>query len=280
MSVWSDMGAAGGRMNGVDPGTFLNAACAFFREIRRRSWPDGRSRFPEWDFSLRRKAGERELSTWNEWLLLGKYLSFPTEIEELGRPIPEIYWNSLPRWSDIFTQNERTLLQEEILPCPYGETIIGPEIMDPAWPLQRLEVIRKMRYMTVPLNIRTREYDESSGTCRWFDYSGVYPNSVNREDFRWNGQTNEGQYVQVEAQIPEYWTRGDTVCRIGYQGGWKWSYQEEYSGPPPINGCAWVNGARYLSGAYAGPGSGPAVVRLFGAADLATHPDFSRYFDV
>ena len=272
------MGVRDGKMRGVNPCSFLNSAYGFFQELRRQIWPDDRgAQLPEWDFFLRRKAGERERSCWGDWLLLGRYLSFPSANEKLGRPIPETFWNSLPLWGNIFAQTEETLLDEEIAPSPYGDYYPGTEIMDPAWPLQRYRLIQKMRYMTVPLKIRTREYDRFSHTVNWRDYAETYPRSINKDSFYWNGRDNEGQYVQIEAQIPEYWAQGNTVCKIGLEGGWKYSDSRP---PPPIDGCAWHNGTWYLSGEYTGLNSSPGIVRLFGAADLATHPDFARYFDV
>ena len=280
MSVWSDMGVGDGRMNGVEPGAFLNAAYAFFGEVRKHVWPDRTSAWlPDWGFSLRRKAGERERRNWNDWVLLGRYLSFPAETEALGRPIPETFWNSLPGWNGIFAQTEETLLGGETVPCPYGSSPMRAEIMDPAWPLQRYGIIRKMRYMTVPLNIRTKVYDPYTGSVYWTDhYSESYQYGyLNTGGFYWNGLDDGGRYICIEAQLPEYWAQGSTVCRIAFEGGWA-DPGSTYP-PPPVDGCGWHDGDRYFSGEYTGQFSSRGVLRLFGAADLSTHPDFARYFD-
>lgn len=280
MSVWSDMGLSGGRMNGVDPCTFLNAAYGFFAEVRKHIRPDTESeQLRDFDFSLRRKAGEHELNTRSDWELLGKSLSFPVENKVLGRPIPEIYWNTVPDRSGIFTQTEETLLGGETVPCPYAAPLMRREIMDPAWPLQRYGLIQKMRYMTVPLNIRSKVRDSGTGAVFWVDhYSESWQYGyLDTENFYWNGRLNTGRYILLEAEIPEYWRWGNTVCKIAFEG----DRAEHYNGcpPPPVVGRGWHDGGRYLAGDYAGEYPFSGVVRLFGAADLSTHPDFARYFD-
>jgi len=153
------------------------------------------------------------------------------------------------------------------------------QIMDPAWPLQRYELIRKMRYMTIPLNIRSKVRDPNTGAVSWIDhyYQSYQYGYLNTDNFYWNGRLDTGRYILLEAEIPEYWTRGSAVCRIAFEGGW--SEPDNGYPPPPVAGRGWHDGGRYLAGEYAGQFSARGIVRLFGAADLSTHPDFARYFD-
>ena len=149
----------------------------------------------------------------------------------------------------------------------------------PAWPLQRSGIIQKMRYLTVPLDIRSKLYDLYSDSVYWTDHYGESRQYgyLSTDDFRWNGSDDGGRYIRIEAQIPEYWAQGNTVCKIAFEGGW---YDPDGScPPPPVDGCGWHDGSRYSTGEYTGRFSARGVVRLFGAADLSTHPDFARYFD-
>lgn len=285
MSVWSDMGVIGAEMRGVDPCTFLNTAYGFFKELRQQIRPEWDSfHLPDWDFARHRKAGDRGMRGGVYWPALERDLSFPSGYYgQLGLPIPESYWNSVPRWSEILTCDEARLIGEDILQSPYGYGA-RPAVMDPAWPVQRYKVIQKMRYITVPLNIRTKEWNWQYNRVEWVDYrdpsgSDIFAHSINRDDFDWTAPGRGGQYIQIEAQISEYWARENVVCKIGYEGGWRYSGLDREQ-PPPINGSAWVGGDRFLSGEYTGSASWPGIVRLFGAVDLSTHPDFERYFDI
>lgn len=275
MSVWSDMGIFDGRMNAVIPCVFLNTLYGFFQKIREKTLPEY-VHIRDWDFSLLRKAGY-----WGEeWRRIGDCLTFPTTGLNLGRPVPESYWNSVPRWSTIMGLDEKTILGEDVIPWPYyaGGDIKRPAIMDPSWPLQRHKLVQKMRYISVPLKVRTLYYMYSSHSFVWTDYNWTY-GSIDTDYFDWCGQDKAGEYRQVEAEIPEYWRQGNTVCKIGYEGGWYWPVQASEP-PPPINGCAWHSGNRYLSAEYTEQYSFRGFVRLYGVADLSTHPDFTQYFDI
>ena len=291
MSVWTDMGVVRGRMNGVNPCTFLNTAYGFFQQTREKTRYE-KEHSTDWDFLLRRKAGEADSLDWRKWREAGERLTFPAAPEEWGglaRPIPESYWNSVPRWSSILSLNEEALLGEDIIPWPYASQS-RPAIMDPAWPRQRYKVIQQMRYMTVPLHIRTKEKKYIPTypyyTFAWGDYSPQISNPyfINTRYFGWCGKELGGDYRQVEARIPEYWTQRNTVCKIGLEGGWSDVGEAPVAPPgappPPINGCYWHNSSTYLSGEYTEEGSYWGTVRLFGAVDLSTHPDFAQFFDI
>ena len=271
MSVWSDIGVVDDHLNAVNPCAFLNAAYGFFKGMRYQIAviTHAMPTLPDYDFLFRRKSNPRALRP--------DAFSCPMEPDMLGRPIPENYWNTLPQWGEIFAQTEETLLGEDIVPFPYSRT--GNSIMSPEWPLQRYKIIQKMRYMTVPVELRAKEYG------KWIDYShrwDIYDSyrpiteyGMNTDKFWWR---KSGQYSQLEAQIPEYWSKGNTVCKIGYIG--RWALPDDPNPPPPINGCAWSGGSLYLTEEYMGTYSGRAVIQLYGAVDLATHPDFAQYFDM
>ena len=286
MSVWSDMGLTGGRMNGVNPCVFLNNAYSFFYDLRKNIWPDDSSRWiPQWDFSLRRKAGEREPRNWIDWEFLGGYLSFNRyqgTYSPFFVPVRKVYWDTLFSRDDIFNETEESLLGETIVPCPYSATIMRTAIMDPAWPTQRYKIIQQMRYLTVPLEIRVKIYDIYSGGqiywTDWYSESFWQRGYSDTDEFKWCGKDHGGRYLQLEAKFPEYWRKGDTVCKISYEGGWY--YPEVTLPPPPINGRGWYDGRDYLTEEYTGQYSERGVVRLYGAVDLSTHPDYAEYFDV
>ena len=278
------MGLFDGRMNGVNPCTFLNAAYGLSHDLRQKMWPDRPIlHTPEFDYTCHRKGtdGRGSQSFWprENW-----YYSFPYDElgwSQLGRPVPEEYWNDLPRWSEIYTYDEQMLIEEEIIPTPYRQG--GPSIADPAWPLQRHKVIQHMRYLSVPLDIRTKEYNGQIGVNEWKDYKDedhyYRDNCIDRDNFYW--ATTWG-CVQVEARISEYWRQGNTVCKIGYEGRWKDDWDQQHHPPAPLNGCAWSNGNYFLSSEFNLPGynHGRCIVKLYGVVDLATHPDFEQYFDI
>ena len=277
------MGLVNARMYAVDPCTFMNTAYGFFHDLRLALWPVDDTTWqslhlPDYDFALHRRCGDIGISG-AAWPDLDSALSFPNEEDRLGWPVPENYWNSIPKWSEIFTCNEETLIGEEILHSPYYEYGARPGLNDPAWPIQRYKVMQKMRYITIPLNIRVKDYELWSDTATWHEWvipNRIYNHSINSTNFNWGARGYYNGYLQIEAEVPEYWTRGNAVCKIGYEGGW---HGGGYEAQPPISGCVWNSGNRFLSSEYTGSISPMATVRLFGAIDLSTHPDFAEYFD-
>ena len=294
MSVWSDMGLVNARMYAVNPCTFMNTAYGFFRDLRLKLWPADDPNvplyLPDYDFSLHRRCGDKGGAGSAQWPELDdtkapgyrnrNVLSFPdVPSEYLGFPVPESYWNSIPKWSEIFTYTEKMLIGEDVMHSPYYEYGERPSRNDPAWPIQRYKVIQAMRYTTIPINIRVKDYDRYTDTATWHEWHPTffpYNHSINDPNFPWAVRYEYGGYLQIEAEVPEYWTQGNTVCKIGYEGGWNGPGWEV---DPPISGCVWNSGNRFLSSEYTGKISPRAIVRLYGAADLATHPDFEQYFD-
>lgn len=290
MSIWGDMGLFNSRMNGVNPCTFLNAAYGFSHDLRKKLWPERTAiHTPDFDYTAHRKGtdGSRLTTFWPHY---NWYFSFPDdEYGPLGRPVPEEYWNSIPRWSEILTYDEQRLIGEEIIQNPYFLGPEKPDITDPAWPLQRYNVIQHLRYLSVPLDIRTKEYNEQLKINEWKDYKYEYhyyqDNSIRRDDFYWHGRNaTVWGYVQVEARISEYWRQGNTVCKIGYEGRWKDDWDQQHFPPAPLNGCAWSDGNYFLSDEFTenlgNRSGGDSIVWLYGVVDLATHPDFAQYFDI
>ena len=278
------MGLFDGRMNGVIPCAFLNAAYGFSHDLRKKLWPERTNiQTPDFDYTAHRKGTDGSVLKYF-WPHYNWYFSFPDdEYGPLGRPVPEAYWNGLPRWSEILTYDEQMLIGEEIIQNPYFLGPEKPDITDPSWPLQRYKVIQHLRYISVPLDIRTKEYNARLKIYEWKDYkyeNHIYQdNSINRDRFYWHGRLGDDWgYVQVEARISEYWRQGNTVCKIGYEG--KWKEPAGHTVPTPLDGCAWVNGNYLLSNEYTGNRSGDGIVKLYGVADLATHPDFEQYFDI
>ena len=266
MSVWSDMGLVEGRMNGVDPCVFLDTALAFFEEVRFRTLENYRRN--EGSFGLR-LMGLGETYT--------RYFScfdayFPER--RLGMPVPERFWEGTPVWSTVFGLGEAGVLEEDVLFPPDTRYF---RVTDPAWPLQRYRLIQRMRYLTVPAEVRILKgydgqwYAGGGGALDHWYLRGWWYEAYDRP-FYW--EPNGSKRIRV--RIPEYWTRENTVCRIGFE------VEKINSGTPdpPISGCFWHRGNEYLSAEYAGPEETSCYMRGFGVADLSTHPDFAQYFDI
>ena len=148
--------------------------------------------------------------------------------------------------------------------------------MDPAWPVQRYKVIQQLRYITVPLDIRVEVQNWGTSEWYWVDWYSEAGNSQ-------YGCINKTVYPyfdwiflrKIEAKFADYWTQGNTVCKIGVFG------EKPYDGYSiQIDGCFWVNDKEYSCTRSSGVENPEQKLRIYGAVDLSTHPDFAQYFDI
>lgn len=245
MSVFRNIGfRPDGVPFGVDPGAFLWAAFSFWGSLRAACFEEGSQyRLPAFGFAFRRKSGDSA----NQWGDLGEYLSFPyVETYSLpGHPVPASMWSTSPDFPALDDLDESGVLGDTVIPSPYASRF--RDVMRPDWPEQRYKLIRLTRYALVPLELKI-------GGEVWL--SGFYPGSW--IDWAWTRT--------IEAAIPAYWQQA-TSRKIGING------QEG----KPISGNSWQGDAwsfTYSSGELG------QYLWLYGAADLATHPDFAQYFDI
>lgn len=157
-----------------------------------------------------------------------------------GSPVGAANWNGLPDWPSSFALTEADLIGEALVPNPFN---IWRDVSEPAWALQRYKLIQALRYIVIPLKIT------------------VYGQS--HEDYFVGIKWTDGE--ELTATMPDYWRQG--VSRIGIEGE---------SGKPV--GTSWITSSSW-SYTYHGEDV-YQTLRIYGAADLSTHPDFSQYFDI
>ena len=274
MSVWSDMGVIDGKMRGVNPCRFLNAAYRFFQDLKYEMRHSVKTdhHASEWhDFSFDRLLryemhGRSDLPS-HIWL------NFSTKSNDgyaFNTPITEEQWNSeAPDWNTVFSMSEKDLLGEEPISYPALSALFGGAyISDIPWLEQRCKLIQKVRFVTVPLKIRVLNTPYSTSEGEWIDW-GYNKGCIDWEDFQWF------YYRQIEADIPEYWCKEGTVCKIGVNS----EYLTPYYTSPPFDGDFWVSGPHFKSG-KTDYKERYSKIKLYGAVDLATHPDFKKYFDI
>ncbi|MBR2372733.1 MAG: hypothetical protein IKA87_00720 [Lentisphaeria bacterium] len=282
MSVWSDMGLINGEMRGVDPCVFLNTAFRFFQDLQYRTRVSVDPDFepPEichFDFSFDRMpkffqsfpdAGK----VFYPWQYFSYYYEYSNWHPQAARgfPIPEETWqNEKPDLNAAFLLGEKGILGEDII--EHNGT--REPINDIPWALQRYRLIQKMRFVTVPLAIRVFDNSiEKWSDYRLYDgYFSRHPGRIDSRAFDWC------LFPQIEAQIPEYWQKEGTVCKIGINAK-KGAYI--IYPPPPVTGDLWKQGAYFKSAKYEGRYPQESDLMIYAAVDLASHPDFKKYFDL
>lgn len=268
MSVWSDIGIDGtGAFFGVLPGDFLREAYAFCGLLKSKLWAWNKQ-LPAYDFSFRPKIGDRDAF----WTYdLDGYLSpVPTYFQQvLGRPVPAAAFASDPDWPGIFDLTDADLLGEAVLPFPFSH--YGYSVMDPGWYKQRYKLYQLIRWVTVELEIKIRRY--RNGEPEW-ETTEYIPGAREITRFNWGTPADPGTYPwtdRIEIAFPAYWQQAD--CKIGIEGR---SIAGERETPL---GSSWVDSQHYEY-EYTGYLSPTQTLRIYGVADLATHPDFAQYFDI
>ena len=269
-SVWYDMGIREGRFTGVLPSHFLNAAYRFFFELYMRSH---QSLEPEWlpqNFEKKNAFRFNGLKKWyfdsTERSLLLSGFSFQSV--PYGSPLTQEYWTSdRPEWSyDTLYPTEAALIGEEIVSPPVRQMDFKKCLLRSGeflWEKQRYKVIEKMRFCTIPLEIRRR----SRGDTDWTEFPRKH--HIN-QNLSWE---NENQY---KITVPPYWCAGGTDHKIGI-------FAKTLSSPglkTALEGCYWLKTDSFVTPLVPRNEAGFSEVRIYGAVDLATHPDFKHYFQL
>ena len=260
-SIWHNMGIREGKFCGVEQTKFLNTLYRFHYDVLQKSMISLESYYilPSYydiSFDVRAK--------WNPGGPYGSnmesYVDAICSIHQVpfGTPITQEYWNSAePKWEEkTLLPTVKDLLGEEKVTYPaVSPGIYGGKkrVGDVAWEKQQYKLVQKMRYCIVPLILEgVGAESKRQGFASWVE---------------WTWDT-----VQVKIQMPEYWQKAD--CKIGI-------YAKVINGiHPTINGCFWVSGKTpYVKEPVADARITTSELRIYGAVDLATHPDFKKFFD-
>lgn len=269
-NVWYEMGMRDGVFRGTVPAAFMNETYRFFLNLREacRKIVNPAYITPEseknYTFNARDRFGHWRGFDYDTYRDKFTYQPVP-----LGSPIPEEVWNAeKPEWKKT-AFSEKELLNEEIIPheLTYGGR--GPYLNNTTqWEKQRYRLIQKMRYCIIPLQVAVRE--NYGNKDLWREYYGS-TGCVDSAFFNWE------TYLQLRITVPDYWTKEGTCYKIGLFAENKDPYTKA-----PISGCRWEE-RRELTTSKApadAPYLGRSVLRIYGAADLSTHPDYSKYFDL
>ena len=269
-SVWYDMGIRDGRFTGVRPSSFLNAAYRFFFDLYMRS---RQSLEPEWKPLNFEKKNAFRFNGLRKWDLDGTERSlllsgFSFQSVPFGSPLTQEYWGSdTPDWSyDTLYPAESALIGEEIVSHPIQQMDFKKCLRRSGeflWERQRYKLIEKMRFCTIPLKVQRR----SKGDSGWTEFPQKH--HIN-QNLSWE---NENQY---KITVPSYWCAEGIGYKIGI-------FAKTLSAPglkTAVEGCYWLPASSFVTPRITGTEAGFSEVRIYGAVDLATHPDFKHYFQL
>lgn len=277
-SVWYEMGMRNGEFRGVVPAAFMNSAYRFFLDLRDRCRQNINPAYTppvhEQNFTFN---GVDRFGYWRGWNNFDFYESFFTfqpspHGTPLGIPIPEELWKTAePDWEKVFFTEEEILGEKTIHhPSMASQRGEGPTAArygnGTEWEKQRYRLILKMRYCLVPLQIYARRsYNDST----FYEYYGSRSGCINNSAFYW------ADYPQLYVKLPEYWTQEKTVYKIGI-------YAENLTScsKVPLEGSRWISDKsfRTVREPAVNYWQSHSILRIYGAVDLSTHPDFKKYF--
>lgn len=263
-SVWYDMGMRDSQFCGVNPCTFLNTAYRFFFELKtacRRSIVPGYSPSDsDKYFSITGKAIYQEYLAWNRGVGQNR---FSYGNAPYGTPFPREKWDApRPSWEDdtLSPKLADVLLEEPFsFPNQYAGQYFSSKTLD--FSKQLYSLIQKMRFCIIPIECFHRD----AGYLEWHEYwgnSGCVNNTIS-----WRGKR------RLKFQIPEYWRKEQTQCKIGVCAR---NITPEFK--VPIDGSFW-KGTEYTTPESADDVIGESEMRVYGVIDLSTHPDFRKYID-
>ena len=272
-SIWYEMGLRNGTFKGTVPAVFMNSAYRFFLDLKTRCrqsivpgyTPSGKD--VQFTFTGRDRQG-RWHTPWTQDFYR-EFFTFGSV--PMGTPVGKEFWESeKPVLTDeVLAPAEENILGEEIALAPSAYTGDLRLINDISWEKQRYLLIQKMRYCIIPLKILSRKKNYISSWTKWYEYLGN-TGCVDRKSFYW------GDHSQLHIKFPEYWTAGNTRCRIAVNArnltsGYKvpvegnfWCSGVEYITPPPPERDLWYSSSQ---------------LRIYGVVDLASHPEWQKYFD-
>lgn len=270
-SVWYEMGMRSGLFKGTNPATFMNCAYRFFLDLRyqcRKSW-DPSIVLPDYETKFVFNARDKN---WRDFTNNFYRRYFTYREVPMGTPIPEEVWNSdKPTWEKTSFTEEEILGEKPIihpledLSKPGGGK--GQFSMTCDWESQRYRLIQKMRYCLVPIKIMVFEALYDKTWKNWYGNTGF----LDRDGFGWEG------YSRVRASFFDYWTQGNTVFKIGI-----FAENKTPGLKVPFNGGRWISQKEFTSAKAPDddPWLGISTLRIYGAVDLSTHPDYEKFFDL
>ena len=264
------MGMRDGVFRGTVPAAFMNAAYRFFLTLRDQCRMDVYDSYrpsaseTAFVFNARDKFGN-----WRGFDYRMFRDKFTFQAPPLGSPIPEELWTTdRPEWTKI-SFSEEELLGEEIIPHPYNADntgrAIGRRATSMQWELQRYRLIRKMRWCIIPLKVSVRYSHYNDWWREWYGNTGCM-----HYNFPWE------IYPQLTVSVPDYWTREDTVYKIGIYAENIQPYTRS-----PLSGCRWISQKEFTTAQAPSDARwlGETHLRIYGAVDLSTPPDFQHFFD-
>ena len=276
-SLWYEMGIREGLFTGTVPAVFMNSAYRFFLDLKtkcRQSVVPG-YRAPEKDESFT-FYGRNRNGLWcdRQTFFDPKQFfreKFTFDKVPMGTPVTEKFWNAeTPELTDeVLNPSEKTILGEDVIPSPAESPMRIMLLDDSSWEKQRYRLIQKMRYCIVPLKIIYRTKDYKYKWSKWYEYLGN-TGCINTNNFDWS------RYSQLRIQIPEYWAAATARCRICITARNNTPYYKV-----PVEGEILINGNTYMTAQLPGEELwySNSQLRIFGLIDLATHPDWQKYFD-
>ena len=264
-SVWYQMGMRDGAFRGTVPAAFMNNAYRFFLDLRDQCRkvlspgyipPESENKF---SFNARDRYGR-----WRGYPDIIYRNMFTFQQVPMGSPLPEEVWNApKPKWDKVnFTEEE--ILNEEII--PFG-TFRGKPADSTEWETQRYRLIQKMRYCLIPLLIEVSTLDYQKRET-WQDYH-YNSGCVDQETFHWD------YWYRLKVKIPDYWSQKNVISKIGIN-----AENLTSANNVPINGSRWMEQKSFTTAKNTGNSLwlGTSKLRIYGAVDLASHPDFAKYF--
>lgn len=274
-SIWYEMGIREGKFCGVEQTKFLNTLYRFYYDLQQKCRAslspynvlDGGWDF---DFSGRIKCAP-SIGEHSDWASRVDKMCAPPPVP-YGTPITQEYWNSAgPEWKEKdFKTSVDNLLGQEKVNYPLYRDDTGlyffprglRRVGELDWEKQQYRIVSVMRYCIVPLLIRN-----DTGGIKW---SAGYMHS---ERFEWSNHS--GRDTQIIFEFPEYWKKA--TVKVGVFAK---NTSKDQSLKVPVDGSFWANGKTpYIITTPDGTDyDAQSELRIYGAVDLATHPDFMKFF--
>lgn len=277
-SIWYEMGIREGLFTGTVPAAFMNAAYRFFLDLKTKCHQSINSKYlpAEKDdkFSF---TGRNKNATWHDrqtfWMPSEFFRkNFTFDKIPMGTPVTEKFWNTeTPELTDeVLNPSETTILGEESIPSPAESKYTLMLLNDVSWESQRYRLIQKMRYCIVPLKIEYRTKNYKYEWSSWYEYLGN-TGCIDKISFDWS------RYSQLRIQIPEYWAAETARCKICITARNNTPYYKV-----PVEGNILINGNTYTTPKPPEKETwySTSQLRIYGLIDLASHPDWQKYFDI
>ena len=262
-SAWYAMGMRDGNFCGVNPATFLNTAYRFFLTLktscRKAVTPEYRPSDAEESFSFNGLAKSREYLDWEYYSTKER---FSYDRAPLGAPFaPEKWEDPHPLWdAEVLERTRDDVLGEESFTHGPHDTYTRGFIFDLQFQKQLYKLIQKFRFSIIPLEV---SYLGNDGKWHeWFGNTGC----VNLTCY-WSS------YKRWKVRIPEYFRKEQALCKIGV-----YAKNQSPGYRVPIDGSFWNESYEYTTPAVSS--TGWSTLRIYGAIDLSTHPDFKKYIDI